>query len=124
MTGVAATLFHTAVASRSDLPLIGASGAISGVLGFYFLWFPRNEVRLLFLFFPFFMDVITVSARVVLAVYVIADNVLPFLLTRSLGGGGVAYGAHIGAFSAVWAWPGCWIAANCSTSPRSTKGHR
>ncbi|MBP1684445.1 MAG: rane associated serine protease, rhomboid family [Deltaproteobacteria bacterium] len=98
MTGVAATLFHTVFASHSDLPLVGASGAISGVLGFYFLWFPRNEVRLLFLFFPFFMDVIMVSARVVLAVYLVADNVLPFLLTRGGGGGGVAYGAHIGGF--------------------------
>jgi membrane associated rhomboid family serine protease len=98
LTGVAATLFHTAFASHSDLPLVGASGAISGVLGFYFLWFPRNEVRLLFLFIPFFLDVITVSARVVLALYLVADNLLPFLLTRGSGGGGVAYGAHIGGF--------------------------
>ena len=106
LTGVAATLFHTLFDLRSGLPLVGASGAISGILGFYFLWFPRNQVRLFFVLFPFFMDVISVSARVVLLVYVVADNLLPFLLTRGVGGGGVAYGAHLGGFlsglAAAW----------------------
>jgi membrane associated rhomboid family serine protease len=99
-TGVAATLFHAAFDLGLALPLVGASGAISGVLGFYFLWFPRNTVRLLFLLFPFFMEVITVPARIVLGLYLIADNLLPFLVTRGFGGGGVAYGAHIGGFLA------------------------
>jgi membrane associated rhomboid family serine protease len=98
-TGVAATLFHTLFALTSPLPLIGASGAISGVLGFYFLWFPRNTVRLLFVLFPFFMNVFMVPARVVLGLYLLADNLLPFLIARGTGGG-VAYGAHIGGFLA------------------------
>jgi len=98
-TGVAATLFHTLFARESPLPLIGASGAISGVLGFYFLWFPRNTVRLLFVLFPFFMNVFMVPARVVLGLYLLADNLLPFLIARGTGGG-VAYGAHIGGFLA------------------------
>ncbi|HET7853049.1 MAG TPA: rhomboid family intramembrane serine protease [Candidatus Methylomirabilis sp.] len=97
VTGVAATLFHTLFAPESPLPLIGASGAISGVLGFYFLWFPRNSVRLLFFFFPFFMNVFMVPARIVLGLYLLADNLLPFLITRGAGGG-VAHGAHIGGF--------------------------
>ena len=41
-TGVAATLFHTVFDLGSALPLVGASGAISGVLGFYFVWFPTQ----------------------------------------------------------------------------------
>jgi membrane associated rhomboid family serine protease len=98
-TGVAATLFHTLFAPTSPLPLIGASGAISGVLGFYFLWFPRNTVRLLFVLFPFFMNVFMVPARVVLGLYLLVDNLLPFLITRGTGGG-VAHGAHIGGFLA------------------------
>ncbi|MGH7382130.1 MAG: rhomboid family intramembrane serine protease [Candidatus Methylomirabilales bacterium] len=98
-TGLAATLFHTLFALTSPLPLIGASGAISGVLGFYFLWFPRNTVRLLFVLFPFFMNVFMVPARVVLGLYLLADNLLPFLITRGTGGG-VAHGAHIGGFLA------------------------
>jgi len=99
VTGVAATLFHTLFALTSPLPLIGASGAISGVLGFYFLWFPRNTVRLLFVLFPFFMNVFMVPARVVLGLYLLADNLLPFLIARGTGGG-VAHGAHIGGFLA------------------------
>ena len=99
-TGIAATLFHTAFDSASALPLVGASGAISGVLGFYFLWFPHNRVRLWVVFFPFFMNVIYAPARLVLGVYLILDNLLPFLVTQGLEGGGVAYGAHIGGFLA------------------------
>jgi membrane associated rhomboid family serine protease len=98
-TGAAATIFHTLFARDSPLPLIGASGAISGVLGFYFIWFPRNTVRLLFVLFPFFMNVFMVPARLVLGLYLLADNLLPFLITRGTGGG-VAYGAHIGGFLA------------------------
>ena len=97
-TGVAATLFHTVLAGSSPLPLLGASGAISGVLGFYFVWFPRNRVRLWVMLFPFFMNVIYAPARWVLGFYVIADNLLPFLASAGTRGGGVAYGAHIGGF--------------------------
>jgi membrane associated rhomboid family serine protease len=98
-TGAAATLFHTVFAPDSPLPLVGASGAISGALGFYFMWFPRNQVRLLLLFFPFLMEVVTVPARLLLGLYLIVDNLLPFLLTHGAGGG-VAHGAHIGGFVA------------------------
>ena len=97
-TGVAATLFHSLFASTSEVPLVGASGAISGVLGFYFVWFPRNIVRLLFLLPPFIMQVFEVPARLVLGLYLFVDNLLPYLLTR--GEGGVAHGAHIGGFVA------------------------
>ena len=68
-TGVAATLFFAVFALDSTVPLVGASGAISGVLGFYFLWFPRNTVRLFVFLFPFFMNVVAVPARIVLGVY-------------------------------------------------------
>lgn len=112
-TGVVATLFFSLFAGSSMLPLVGASGAISGVLGLYFLLFPRNKVKLLVALFPFFFDVILLPARLVLGVYIIFDNVLPFLTgTQS----NVAYGAHIGGFLAgfaiawagermAWHWP-------------------
>jgi membrane associated rhomboid family serine protease len=95
-TGVAATVFHTIRASQSELPLIGASGAISGILGFYFIWFPRNHVRLLWLLPPFLMQTFEVPARLVLGVYLVLENVLPYLVTS--GDSGVAHGAHIGGF--------------------------
>lgn len=97
-SGVVATLAHWAGAPGSVLPVVGASGAISGVLGFYFVWFPRNVVRLLWLIPPFLGQVFQVPARVVLGFYLIADNLLPYLLAS--GEGGVAHGAHIGGFVA------------------------
>jgi membrane associated rhomboid family serine protease len=100
LTGACATLFHAVFDSGSRIPLVGASGAISGVLGFYFLWFPRNTVRVWVLLFPFFMNVVLLPARLVLGFYLILDNILPFLLTRGTPGAGVAYGAHIGGFLA------------------------
>jgi membrane associated rhomboid family serine protease len=97
MTGAAATLFHAMFFSASDVPLVGASGAISGVLGFYFIWFPKNMVRVLLFLPPFFMQTVQIGARIVLGVYLFIDNVLPFLFA---GSGGVAHGAHIGGFLA------------------------
>jgi len=105
-TGVAATLFFAVFAFGSAVPLVGASGAISGVLGFYFLWFPRNTVRLFVFLFPFFMNVVAVRARLVLGAYLLVDNLLPFLISTG-GGGGVAHGAHIGGFVAGLA--GAWM---------------
>ena len=104
-TGFLATLSHAVLDFGSVLPMVGASGAISGVLGFYFIWFPRNRVRLWIMLFPFFMNVIYAPARLVLGMYLIVDNLLPFLVTRGAGGG-VAYGAHIGGFlgGLAYAW--------------------
>ncbi len=98
-TGVAATLFYGMFSGRSPLPLVGASGAISGVLGFYFLWFPHNKVRVFIFFFPFIMQTMLLRSRLVLGVYLVLENIFPFLISRG-GGGGVAHGAHIGGFLA------------------------
>jgi len=104
-TGIAATLVHWITSPDSPLPTVGASGAISGVLGFYFLWFPQNKVRLLMLLPPLFMNVFMVPARIVLGFYLVLDNIVPFLVEGGRGGG-VAHGAHIGGFVAgvIAAW--------------------
>ncbi|MEE8410847.1 MAG: rhomboid family intramembrane serine protease [Myxococcota bacterium] len=94
-TGVAATALHAVFQSGSMIPMVGASGAISGVLGIYFWWFPRNRVRVL-IFLGFFIQVFSLPARWVLGFYLVVDNLLPFLGTT--GAAGVAYGAHIGGF--------------------------
>ena len=57
-TGVAATLFFAVFQPTSYVPLVGASGAISGVLGCYFLWFPKNQVKV-FIWIVFFIQIIT-----------------------------------------------------------------
>jgi len=97
LTGIASTLFFSLFSPESNVPMIGASGAISGVLGFYFVWFKRNQVKVFIFLFPIIMNVILIPARIVLGIFLLIDNVVPFLVT-SADGGGVAYGAHIGGF--------------------------
>src|SRR5262249_34592126 len=63
----------------------------------YFVWFPRNVVRMLAFLPPFLMQVFEVPARFVLGVYLVIDNLLPFFLSAE---GGVAHGAHLGGFAA------------------------
>lgn len=98
LAGIAATAFQSAFNLGSQIPLIGASGAISGVLGFYFVWFPGHTVRMFAFLFPFFVGTLYVPARIVLAIYLLVDNLLPFLVAT--GAGGIAHGAHIGGFVA------------------------
>jgi len=94
-TGMVATLSFGFMAGDSLVPLVGASGAISGVLGFYLVWFPHNYVKI-FLFFPFF-GIFPIRAYWVLGIYLVLENLLPALSAR---GSNVAHGAHIGGFVA------------------------
>jgi len=99
VTGVFATLAFSFTDMESMVPLVGASGAISGVLGFYFRWFPNNQIRVLVLFI--FIMFVHVRAVWILGFYVLIDNLLPFLAQQHApGAGGVAYGAHLGGFIA------------------------
>lgn len=95
--GVIATLFFAAFALDSQVPLIGASGAIFGVLGCYFLWFPKNRVRCFVFLFPFIVTTILLPARLILGFYLVIDNLLPFIFTGHQSSS-IAHGAHIGGF--------------------------
>ncbi|MHC4938028.1 MAG: rhomboid family intramembrane serine protease [Planctomycetota bacterium] len=94
-TGAVATLSFAFMAGDSLIPLVGASGAISGILGFYLVWFPHNYVKI-FLLFPFF-GIFPIRAYWVLGIYLVLENLLPML---AAAGGNVAYGAHLGGFVA------------------------
>jgi len=96
-SGAAATLAFSLFSGPSLVPLVGASGAISGVLGLYFLFFPRNRVKVFVFLFPLLFNVFLVPARWVLGFYVLVDNLLPFVAGAESG---VAYGAHLGGFVA------------------------
>ena len=98
-TGIAATAVQTMLTGRSALPLVGASGAVFGVAGFYWVWFARNRVRIWVMLFPFFMNVVRIPARPLLGFFVLVQNLLPFL-TASPARGGDAHGAHLGGFLA------------------------
>ena len=92
--GIAAAAAQTIVDPASNIPMIGASGAISGVLGAYLVLYPRARVRVLF--FPF--GIFGVPALVVLGVW------FAMQLFSGMGapasGGGVAFWAHVGGFVA------------------------
>lgn len=96
-TGIAATLTFAWLSGPSMIPMAGASGAISGLLGLYFLMFPRNKVKIFVFLFPLLATTWMVPARIVLGLYVLVDNLLPMVFGA---GGGVAYGAHLGGFVA------------------------
>ncbi len=91
--GFAAALAQIIMGPDSIIPMLGASGAISGVLGGYMLLFPTNRVRALI-----FQIYTTVPAYVALGLW-IGYQIIVGYLTPS-GEGGVAYAAHIGGFIA------------------------
>ena len=93
--GVVAGFFHILSNPSSPLPAIGASGAISGVLGAYLILFPNAKVVTL-MFMGFFTRLIRISAKWYLPFWFIFQNVLPALIGSS--GSGVAFFAHIGGF--------------------------
>lgn len=96
--GVAASVVHIMFNLGSDMPTVGASGAIAGILGAYFLLFPKAKVITLVPIF-FFITIIKVPALLFLGLWFL----IQFLSgSMALGGGaaaGVAWWAHIGGFA-------------------------
>ncbi len=97
--GLVALAAQTAVGPGSTDPTLGASGAIAAVLGGYILLFPRARVLALVLII-FFVTIIEIPAFVMLGLW-FAEQLWFGLagLTSPLGGGGIAYFAHIGGFA-------------------------
>ncbi|MEW6336110.1 MAG: rhomboid family intramembrane serine protease [Acidobacteriota bacterium] len=105
--GAAATLGQALVAPTSTVPMVGASGAIAGVLGAYLLWFPWSRVKTLI-----FLGIFFTFAELPAPLFLVLWFVVQFfsgtlsLATASAGGGGVAWFAHVGGFvaGAAIAW--------------------
>ncbi|MGH7303074.1 MAG: rhomboid family intramembrane serine protease [Candidatus Rokuibacteriota bacterium] len=100
----AAAAAQVAVHPRSSVPMIGASGALSGVLGAYLLLFPFARVHML-LIFGFFVRVVRWPALVVLGFWIVIQalsGILTFSASAWGGGeaGGTAWFAHVGGFVA------------------------
>ncbi len=91
--GIAAALAQIILGPESLIPMLGASGAISGVLGAYMLLFPTRRVRALI-----FQIYTTVPAYVALGLWIGYQIVVGYLTPSDTGG--VAYAAHIGGFVA------------------------
>jgi membrane associated rhomboid family serine protease len=95
--GVLAALAQVFAAPSSEIPMLGASGAIAGVMGAYLLMFPRARVLTLIWLF-IFIRLIWLPASFII-VYWILIQVL-FQISSGSQQGGVAYLAHIGGFAA------------------------
>jgi membrane associated rhomboid family serine protease len=93
LCGIAAALAQIVMDSDSIIPMLGASGAISGVLGGYVLLFPQRRVRAII-----FNFLTTVPAFVAIGIWIVYQIVLGYM--SDPGSGGVAYAAHIGGFIA------------------------
>jgi membrane associated rhomboid family serine protease len=92
--GLAAGLAHIAFNSGSGVPSVGASGAISGVLGGYMVLFPRNRVRVMMR-----GGITAVPAYVMLGLWILIQ-IVSGAMDQGGEGGGVAFMAHIGGFAA------------------------
>ena len=96
LTGVAAGLAHIVFNASSSVPSVGASGAISGILGGYLVLFPRNRVRVLTR-----GGIAHVPAYVMLGLWILIQFVSGMgAMAATEQTGGVAYMAHIGGFVA------------------------
>lgn len=101
VSGVAAAAVQTLTNPQSTVPMIGASGAVSGVLGAYLLLFPYATVLTL-ITFGFFVRFVHVPAIIVLGFWIVVQFINGLLSYGARGGegGGVAWFAHIGGFMA------------------------
>ena len=96
LCGIVATFAQLVFSVGSNIPNLGASGAIAGVLGAYILLFPRRRVSVLQ-----GLRVIQVPAVIVIGLWIVLQFYSGFgSIANASGTGGVAYMAHIGGFVA------------------------
>ncbi len=99
LTGLIAALTHVATQPTSTVPLIGASGAIAGVLGAYLVLYPRARVTTLMIIFPF-IRLIDLSAVLVLSLWFLLQLYQGVATLGASGVATVAFWAHVGGFIA------------------------
>ena len=100
LCGLAAAFAHIVTAPGSTVPTVGASGAVSGVLGAYLVAHPRARVLTL-VFLGFFIRVMLLPASVLLVFWFVIQIFSGLAsLSMNIPGGGVAWFAHIGGFIA------------------------
>jgi membrane associated rhomboid family serine protease len=100
LCGMTAALGQIAVGPHSTLPTIGASGAIAGVMGAYFVLYPRSRVLTLIPWI--FLQIVELPAIVLLGFWFVMQlfSAGTIAMTTSSSGGGVAFAAHVVGFLA------------------------
>jgi membrane associated rhomboid family serine protease len=99
VSGLAAHALHIAMDPSSIIPTVGASGAISGVIGAYLIAYPRARVLTL-VFLGFFIRMAVVPAFIVIVFWFVIQLVSAMASLGGMHGGGVAWFAHLGGFIA------------------------
>ncbi|TES92973.1 MAG: rhomboid family intramembrane serine protease [Candidatus Cloacimonadota bacterium] len=99
LAGIIATFAQIIISPFSTIPQIGASGAVSGILGAYILLFPRAKVLTLIPLF-YFIRIISLPAFVVLGFWIVLQIINGFTSLSLSAQGGIAFFAHIGGFLA------------------------
>ncbi len=99
LCGIGAALGQTLISPSSTIPMIGASGAISGILGSYLVLYPRAEVETL-LFLGYFVRLVRLPTLVVLGSWIFTQLLSGVLSLGMEATGGVAWFAHVGGFAA------------------------
>ncbi len=101
VSGIAAVALFTAFDPSSEVPMIGASGAIAGVMGAYMVLFPNARIHTI-IFLGFFIQAVRVPAKILLVFWFAMQIIfgLPSLMGPSQGG--VAWFAHVGGFAFGW----------------------
>lgn len=97
--GITSAYANAVTDPHSHIPMIGASGAISGVLGAYLLLFPRAMVHTL-IFLGFFVTVVKIPSLIVIGFWAFIQLISGLMSTGFARQGGVAWFAHIGGFLA------------------------
>jgi membrane associated rhomboid family serine protease len=98
ISGVVGGLLHYRFNATSEVPTVGASAAIAGVLGAYLVAYPRARVLTLVLLFPFF-QLLALPAVVVLGLWFLFQFFSGALSLAYSGAGGIAWWGHIGGFA-------------------------
>ncbi len=97
LCGVGAALAQVLTGPSSTIPMVGASGAISGVLGAYLVLFPKAQVETL-VFLGYFLRLVRLPAAAVLGMWILLQLLSGFASLGMEATGGVAFFAHIGGF--------------------------
>ena len=113
--GIVAAFSHTLASPGSNVPMIGASGAVSGMLGAYILLFPYAKVSTL-VFLGFYVTVIKIPALIVIGFWAIIQVVSGLISQGTANQGGVAFFAHVGGFAAGLFTIKLWLPKGGSTS--------
>ncbi len=95
LAGIVAAIAQAAIGPLSHVPMVGASGAIAGILGAYLVLYPRANVRMLMVLF-LFIRIINVPATLVLGAWFLVQ--LISAESAPADAGGVAFWAHVGGF--------------------------